>query len=111
MPRTRAGFFCPTCLENKTANEVYSEAGPGGARMICSTGLHIWTDMFAFRKLKLTPSKPVAKPVVIQTNHSSLTLQVPESIKAALESRYGDKLSSSLASILSACTETEMMIL
>lgn len=111
MPRFRSGLACPACDAMKVESEIFSEAGPGGARMICAAGTHTWSDQVVFMAMQPRKLPVVPKVDTVQRDHVELKLQVPTSVKAALEARYGDKLATSLTSVLSTCAEPEMMLL
>lgn len=95
----------------KVESEIFSEAGAGGARMICAAGTHTWSDQVVFMALNPRKLPVVARPDSIQKDHVALNLMVPSSVKLALEARFGEKLPTSLTSVLGACAEPEMMVL
>ena len=112
MPRFKSGLACPTCDAAGVESEIYSEAGGGMARMVCASNQdHNWNDQAVF--MALAPRKlPVTVKVdTVQRDHVPLNLMVPRSVKEALEARFGEKLATSLTSVLSSCAEPEMMVL
>lgn len=112
MPRFKTGLACPTCDAAGVESETYSEAGGGMARMVCAANPgHNWNDQAVF--MALAPRRlPVAQKVdTVQRDHVPLNLMVPRSVKEALEKRFGEKLATSLTSVLGTCAEPEMMVL
>lgn len=113
MPRVKAGLACPLCDQAKVDSELFVEAGAGGARTICATGNpeHSWTDQSILQALAPRRVQLAPRPDAVQKDHVSLTLSVPAKTKELLEAKFGDRLSTSLTSVLQACADPEMMML
>jgi hypothetical protein len=113
MPRVKAGLACPLCDAEKVESELYVEAGAGGARTICGSGNmgHVWTDQDSLKALLPRRLKLAPRPDAVQTDHVTLQLSVPASTKKVLEEKYGERLSTSLTSVLQACADPAMMLL
>lgn len=90
--------------------ELY-QVTPGLVVQCPNVSEHRWTDTMQLRNMRPRKLEVVKRPDAVQTNHVSVTLSVPAHTEKALRARYGDKLATSLTSVLQACAEPEMMIL
>lgn len=108
MPQARSGLECPACRDQGVIAELMADS----LRTVCSSNPeHVWTDRSELMALAPRMMAPVKRVDAIQAQHVPLQLNVPESVKKLLEERYGDKLPTSLTSVLQACAEPEMMLL
>lgn len=108
MPQTKSGLECPLCAQGGVIAELMADQ----LRTTCSSNPeHFWTDRSELMAMQPRFMAKVARPDTVQAQHVPLQLNVPESVKKLLEARYGDKLPTSLTSVLQACAEPEMMLL
>jgi hypothetical protein len=110
MAKINAGLACPICDASGITSELY-QSTPSLAILCEKDSEHKWTDTNALyaarpRRLAVAP-----KAAAVQPNHVPVTLSVPAHTEQALKAKYGEKLATSLTSVLQACAEPEMMIL
>ena len=105
MPTVKTRFGCP--IPGCGAQIVAANR-----QLVCSANSnHSWNDIAAFQGLNPQVKYEEAKPpVVVQTNHVKVEVTVPPRVKQALEEKYGNASSSTIAGILGMLAEGEIMI-
>ena len=108
MPQYKSEFSCPRCKkETGKLNQIITNAG----ELQCSeNGMHKWNDTMSFYDEGPTMD---FKPELLkaqQTNHTPITISIPLGLKTQAETKFGDKLSSTVTQILGMLVEGDVMI-
>lgn len=109
MSTIRTGYSCVTCKRiTGDINEILAEGG----LLVCSkVPEHRWNDMDEFYNLNPTLDfKQVQSRPAPQLNHTNLNVSIPVGTLNVLQSRYGDKLNSTIAGLLNIMAEGEVMV-
>jgi hypothetical protein len=100
-------FSCPTCKRTTgTAVQVVANMG----KLSCPKG-HTWADTADFYSENPIMEFKVEIPKNLpQQNYAPLTISVPLPLKQHLEATYGEKLSATVAAVLSQLSVNSMVI-
>ena len=104
MPAIKSEYSCPTCeRETGQLNQIIANAG----ELQCEKNSnHRWNDTMSFYNEKPRMSfKVVAPKFLPQENHTPMSVTIPIPVKTALETKFGDKLNATVASILQTISE------
>lgn len=111
MAKLSAGLACPICDRQGVTSELYQMPPQPATRCESGNPEHVWTDTDALKALNPRRLEVKKQPDKVQPNHVPLTLSVPMHVAEALRQKYGERLPTSLSSVLGACAEARLMLL
>lgn len=111
MPKISAGLACPICDAQGVTQELYQITPNTIVRCESGNAEHVWTDTNVLRMMNPRKLAVKRQPDQIQPNHVSVTLSVPSHTVEALKTKFGERLPTSLSSVLQACAEPRMILL
>lgn len=111
MAKINAGLACPLCDAQGVTQELYQNTPEPMVRCMSGNPQHVWTDTNVLRMMNVRKLPVKQQPDRIQPNHVPVTLSVPAHTAEALKAKFGERLPTSLGSVLQACAEPRMILL
>lgn len=115
MPIQKSEFSCPYCKQQvgPDGKPKLTQIQANEGRLVCPADpAHHWIDTQAFIDCRPTMDfKPEMLKPFPQLNHGPLTITIPNTVKAEIENRFGDKLSATITGVLRQMLEGDVMMI